>query len=51
MFWWYAAGILMPLFCGYGGTSVENQQSDNYPKDKKVQLFKMTAVPVVFGFI
>jgi hypothetical protein len=47
MFWRYAPGILMPIFCGYRGTSAKNKQRANYSKNKDAQLPMAAAVALV----
>jgi hypothetical protein len=51
MFWRQAPGILIPIFCGYGGTSAKNQQRANDPKNKNAHLPMVAAAALVFGFI
>ena len=51
MFWRQAPGILIPIFCGYGGTSAKNKQRANYPKNKDAQLPMVAAVVLVLDSI
>jgi hypothetical protein len=51
MFWRQAPGILIPIFCGYGGTSAKNKQRANYPKNKDAQLPMVAAVALVLDWV